>query len=138
MQSYLVVDDEPTLLEMVGLAPEDEGCEVLTACNGIKARELMEQTALARGAGWRPDLVLLDLRMPLMDGRAFAAEFRARYGDRVPIVLLTAMPVPEEAFAEVGANAALSKPFELCELVDIVRKHTGEPGPGPGLSTDIG
>jgi len=78
LQSYLVVDDEPTLLEMVGLALEDEGYEVLTACNGIKARELMEQTAFARahrltsllqpGARAKLDLVTRGLLAHLASG----------------------------------------------------------------------
>lgn len=67
-----------------------------------------------------PQLILLDMRMPVMDGWTFARVLRERYGRRIPVVVVTAAEDSELRAAEVGADSHLGKPFELDQLYDVV------------------
>jgi two-component system chemotaxis response regulator CheY len=68
-----------------------------------------------------PDLVLLDMRMPVMDGWAFARAYRELPAPRAPIVVMTAAPDARHRAAEVEADGFVGKPFDLSELVSAVR-----------------
>ena len=80
--SILVVEDDPDLLALVEMFLAESGRRVRTAPEG--------RAALARVAEEMPGLILLDMRMPVMNGWEFAREFRARYGRACPIVVVTA------------------------------------------------
>jgi hypothetical protein len=85
----LVVDDDPGILEMHSRLVGEAGCRAITSRNGREALEVLEHT--------RPDLILLDLMMPEMDGFAFVAEFRRHEPWRaVPIVVITAKDLSRE------------------------------------------
>jgi CheY-like chemotaxis protein len=73
--------------------------------------------------------VLLDMRMPVMDGWAFARALRDRYGRRIPLVVMTAAEDSLLRAAEVGANADLGKPFELSRLYEVVEDAIGPAAP---------
>ena len=98
----LVVDDDPALLQLIAATLRDEGFEVLAASNGRDALRLVERGEVAA--------IVLDLEMPVMDGRSFFQELRSR-GDRTPVMLLSANQ-SRAARRELGADAALEKPFE--------------------------
>ena len=68
-----------------------------------------------------PDLILLDMLMPVMDGWQCARELRARYGRSVPIVIVTAAEHARASAAQIGADAVLSKPFEVS--LKVVARH---------------
>ena len=70
-----------------------------------------------------PDLVILDLQMPVMDGRTFYREFRQK-GFRSPVVILSAYNA-EGARQELGAEAALNKPFDPDRIGEVVRSLVG-------------
>ena len=112
----LVVDDEPdiraTVAEMLSL----EGYEVDEAANGAEALKMLEASA--------PDLVLLDMRMPVLDGWGFASAVRAR-GLRVPIVVMTAARDARRWASEIAANGTLAKPFGFDDLIDAVEHARG-------------
>ena len=110
----LVVDDDADLLELVSFILEQEGYCTLRATNGSEALE--------RVASEMPDLILLDLKMPVMDGYRFAELFRERYGDPAPIVVLTAADDPCKRAAEIDAAGVLSKPFGYDELLELVER----------------
>lgn len=110
----LVVDDEPDLLELLAVLLESEGYLVDQAVNGAEALEHAESTL--------PALILLDMKMPVMDGAQFARLFRLRHGTEVPIVVMTAADDVKRRSAEVGAAAFLGKPFELDALLDTVKR----------------
>lgn len=110
----LVVEDDETIREVIHFALADEGYEIAVAPDG--------QAALERLASFSPDLIVLDLRMPRMDGAAFADAYRARPGPRAPILLLTAAQDANASNAGVGAEATLNKPFDLGELLDLVAR----------------
>ncbi len=113
--AILVVDDEDDIRRVVALLLSDEGYRVLTARDGQEALEVI--------AGEMPAGILLDMKMPRMDGWQFAHEFRARYGRRVPLVVMTAARNSGQRAAEVEADGYISKPFDLDALLHTLRLH---------------
>jgi DNA-binding response OmpR family regulator len=113
MKTILVVDDEPSIAQIAGDYLRHGGFGVITASNGVDA------LALARAQ--RPDLVVLDLGLPRMDGLEVAKTLR-REGD-VPIIMLTARIDESDRLAglELGADDYMTKPFSPRELVARVR-----------------
>ena len=118
-KTILVVDDERDLLELISLVLRQEGYQVKKASDGRVALEAVERSM--------PDLILLDMKMPVVDGWRFASEFHARHGFRVPIIVLTASEDARASAAEVGASGWLGKPFDLDLLIDTVRRFIGSP-----------
>jgi len=110
--AILVVDDEPGIVQFIRGVLEDEGFDVNTAADGQEAIEAMHKE--------RPDLIVLDMGLPRLDGDGVAAEMRRVHGD-VPILLITADGRAHEKAARVGAFDYLPKPFDLDELVTITR-----------------
>jgi two-component system chemotaxis response regulator CheY len=109
----LVVDDDPDIRELLFTALEDEGFEVVPAGNG--------QEALAIIATFRPDVIVLDLMMPVMDGWQFAREMRARDED-IPIVLLSAARDLGTHAKALSAADIIEKPFDLSELLPKIAR----------------
>jgi CheY-like chemotaxis protein len=114
----LVVDDDPDLREFLELVLTSMGFEVTSAANGREALDDME--------GHDPDLILLDMKMPVMDGWEFCRALEGRDA-RPPIVVLTAAPDPAGRAADVHAEGWLGKPFEYADLEAIVRKFAAGP-----------
>ena len=113
-QRVLVVDDEVSITELLATVLRYEGFDVETAITGVEA--------LRRVASFRPDVVLLDVQLPDLDG--FAVQ-RRLVADRssVPILFLTARDSPEDKVRglTMGAHDYVTKPFGLDELVARVR-----------------
>jgi DNA-binding response OmpR family regulator len=122
----LVVDDDAAILEIVADVLEYEGYVVETALNGATAIEVVERTA--------PRLVLLDMRMPLLDGWGFARVLRER-GIELPILVMTAARDAAGWADEIGAAGFLAKPFDIAELLGAVRGHVTQPESEPGPSS---
>ncbi len=112
----LVVDDDPDLREIIRIMLEASGYEVRCATNGKEAVKAVAQK--------RPAVVLLDMLMPVMDGWQCARELRARYGNDVPIVVVTAAEHARARADQVGGvDDVLSKPFEMDDLVRVVDRY---------------
>src|SRR5437764_8860049 len=109
----LVVDDDPTILATVSEALDLEGFPVVTATNGAEALDEVTRH--------RPSLVLLDMRMPVLDGWGFMRVIRER-GLTLTVVVMTAAADAGRWGREIGAEAVLAKPFELDELVRAVQR----------------
>jgi CheY-like chemotaxis protein len=107
----LVVDDTPTICSLVALILEEEGYQVTTAGNG--------QEALARIREQAPDLILLDLQMPVMTGWELQAQLRAQ-DSYVPVVFMTAGPQARVEAARHHAAGYVAKPFDPDTLVATV------------------
>ena len=110
--TILVVDDEAAIAEMLQDLLEDEGYQVVTAGNGHEG--------LARVAKVRPQLVLSDVMMPGLDGRAFCRALHADPAYRaIPVVLMSAAAAPE---AQDGCTYAafVRKPFDLATFVGLI------------------
>ncbi|HUQ41009.1 MAG TPA: response regulator, partial [Candidatus Limnocylindrales bacterium] len=112
----LVVDDDPSILDTVSSILSSEGFQVMSAAGGQQAMALLRS--------WHPTLILLDMRMPIMDGWAVAKAIREE-GATVPIVVMTAAESAARWADEIGAAGHLAKPFGLDELLACVAKHAG-------------
>jgi CheY-like chemotaxis protein len=117
----LVEDSDTTRLTHRVMITRRTGYEVITVANGTEALKL----AVAQ----KPDLVLMDVMMPGMDGLEVCRRMRKHEATaKVPIVLLT-FRIGEESVSEgfaSGCTAYLKKPVEVDELVDTLRRHLGE------------
>jgi two-component system, chemotaxis family, chemotaxis protein CheY len=118
LPTLLVVDDDAAIRGTVSDILELEDYAVEQAANGESALALIEERA-ARGVP-PPDAILLDMRMPVMDGWEFARRYRTLPGPHAPIVVMTAARDAGEWGREVGAAASLGKPFGLQDLLDTV------------------
>lgn len=114
-KTVLVVDDDQDILSIVSLILEEEGFKVETAADGREGLEAVEQGM--------PDLILLDMKMPIMNGWEFAREFHARYDNKVPIVVLTAAEDAKKRAEEIGAVGWIGKPFDLDHVVSVVERN---------------
>ena len=110
----LVVDDEPNITELLGMALRYESFEVAVAHSG--------NDALAAAESFRPHLIVLDIMLPDKDGFAVARELTTR-GSRVPIVFLTARDAVEDKVRGLtgGGDDYVTKPFSLEELIARIR-----------------
>lgn len=128
MSSALVVDDDPTVGDVVGAYLERAGFEVRRAADGASALALAAEAA--------PDVVVLDLMLPGIDGLEVCRRLRREH-PRLPVVMLTALGEEEDRILglEVGADDYVTKPFSPRELVlrvhAVVRRAAG-----PGVPTD--
>ena len=120
-KDVLVVDDDPDMLEVMELVLHDAGYPTRSALNG--------QLALDAVAQGMPALILLDMLMPVMNGWQFAREFRARYGNAVPIVVATAAEHVRARSDGIDADDVLPKPFEVADLLRVVGRHVPAPLP---------
>ncbi|MBY8877917.1 response regulator transcription factor [Actinacidiphila acidipaludis] len=125
----LVVDDDPTVAEVVAGYLDRAGFAVDRVADG--------PSAVARAAAVRPDLVVLDLMLPGLDGLEVCR--RIRQAGPVPVVMLTARGDEDDRILglEVGADDYVTKPFSPRELVlrveSVLRRAGGSPAPGPWL-----
>jgi two-component system OmpR family response regulator len=110
----LVVDDEPNIRELVQVALKFHGCSVITAASG---KEALRQAEAAR-----PDLIVLDVMMPGMDGFEVCRRLRAA-GNEVPVIFLTARDTSSDTVTglAIGGDDYVTKPFSVEALVARVR-----------------
>jgi CheY-like chemotaxis protein len=115
----LVVEDDEAIRGLVSEVLRDDGYDVSEASNGIEALEAVS----AR----RPDLIVLDLMMPVMDGWTFVEECRrSRRCEQVPIVVTSAahdLPRTAERLRSLGVRTCLSKPFDVDGLLALVQRY---------------
>src|SRR5437016_7482396 len=122
--TVLVIDDEKDLLELVRYNLEKEHLDVITANDG--------QSGLEIGLKHKPDLVLLDLMMPGMNGLEVCKQLRSdARTSRVPIIMLTAKAAETDKIVglEMGADDYITKPFSVRELLARVRAVLRRSGP---------
>lgn len=113
-RSILLVEDDASMSTMLSLFLEDANYAVQIAQHGAEALELLQT--------YRPALILLDLRMPVMDGPEFLAEARRQFHDLPPIILMTAYRDVSPEIMELGLPW-LTKPMKLDALLQLVSKH---------------
>lgn len=119
----LIVDDEPDLLSTVEYRLKFADCVVVTACNG--------QEGLDKAASEKPDLILLDTNMPIMNGHQMLERLRADPALKgIPVIMLTARCEPQDiaAASGLGVSDYITKPFDFTQLMDKVRAAVGGVG----------
>jgi len=121
----LIVDDEPDVVSTVEYRLKFADCQVVTASNGQEGLELAEAE--------KPDLILLDINMPMMNGHEMLERLRADDGlKHVPVIMLTARCEPQDiaAASAHGVTDYVTKPFDFAELMAKIqatlkdKKHT--------------
>jgi CheY-like chemotaxis protein len=121
MTTILLVEDNFDNLTLVRILLEREGYEVVTALDGKKGLKAAHDS--------KPDLIALDLDMPVIDGWEFLHQAKKDPEMRdIPIVIVTAHLLPGERsrVIEAGAVGYISKPFKVNEFGDEIRKFLGE------------
>jgi CheY-like chemotaxis protein len=116
-----IIEDNPSVRNVISLVLLREGYGVLTALQGA--------AALRRIAEWHPHLILLDMMMPVMDGPEFVRAYREAPGPHVPIVAVTGAP---HRALDIGVDYVLRKPVDIDELLQIIRRFIR---PDAGSST---
>ncbi len=114
-RTVLVVDDDPDIRAVVGLMLQDEGYQVTTAANGLQALEEVARRP--------PDVVLLDLWMPAMDGWTFQARLREQ-SPETPVVVMTAGRGRDAEVDQRQVAGYLAKPFDIESLLCAVARVT--------------
>ncbi len=114
----LVVDDDESIREFVQMALSDEGYSVLQAANGSVALEIVKRETV--------DLIILDMRMPVMDGWAFLTAYQRMTSPRALVIAVSAN---NRAMSATTADVVdfIPKPFDLGHLIDLIASHTQPP-----------
>ena len=111
-----MVDDEPTLIKMVKTGLEAHDYNVITASNGKEGLEKVKSE--------NPDLILLDVMMPNVDGYTFVREIKASEEFKtIPIIVQTAKTEMEELFKIEGVSDFIVKPYKTENILEMVRKY---------------
>jgi CheY-like chemotaxis protein len=122
--NILIVEDDPDILSSLAEVLREEGFEVETAANGYQA--------LARLESRQPDLIFLDLMMPLMDGWKFMEVARQRFPTMsAPVVLLSAVHNLTDEARRLGVSAFLPKPFDLEDVSRMAHEICDRRAEGP-------
>ena len=110
MKRILVVDDDPGIVELIKIRLENNGYEVITALNGAMGLQKVQEQI--------PDLILLDIGMPQIDGCTFVREIKKMEGvSDIPIIILTGRDYLQNYLYEEGIDAYLIKPVIIKELL---------------------
>jgi len=117
-KKVLIVDYEVDLVETLKFKLEASGFDTLTAYDGLEA--------LSKAKNDHPDLILLDIMLPKLNGYQICRELKSddKY-KHIPIVMLTAKAQESDKFwgLETGADEYVTKPFDSNQLIDIIKKH---------------
>ena len=132
-QTILAVDDDVDILDVLDMSLDADGFNVITAGDGLEALEKAESDL--------PDLILLDLMMPKMDGFEVIDRLRANSQTRaIPVIMLTARTQINEKLQglDAGADDYITKPFDLKELTARIRAVLGRTQPTKYINPLIG
>lgn len=110
----LIIEDEHSFREALEMAISDEGYCVVSATNGEEALLVLEHM--------QPDLILMDVHMPVMDGIEFLNVYRFKYVNHVPIIVCSTRSQKTE-FDVTGVAAFMSKPVDIDDLLRTVHSH---------------
>lgn len=111
----LVVDDDLPILTLMKNILREFGFDARVASTGADAIQAAGET--------RPDLILLDMKMPGMSGHEVIEAIRDTGASNVPILILSGDPVPPAEIARLGVAGAVQKPFDVMGLIEQIRVH---------------
>jgi DNA-binding response OmpR family regulator len=121
-KKILIMDDDPTIADLLTEALADEGYETFMTTQSLRFYDAVREH--------QPDLILLDLMMPYLDGRDELKLMSMGVDHKIPVIVVTALlgaGNEEKEFREAGVAHIVYKPFDLDKLVDLVKKTIGEP-----------
>lgn len=119
MKKILVADDDPAIVDSIQMILEMEGYAVDTTVDGETIYKMEKEY---------PDLLLLDIWMSGEDGRDVCKFLKkSSLTKKIPIIMISASRDVKESAKQAGANDFLAKPFEMEDLLNIVKKHIGSP-----------
>lgn len=121
-KKILIMDDDPTIADLLTEALADEGYETHMTTQSLRFYDAVREH--------NPDLVLLDIMMPYLDGRDELKLMAMGTDRRIPVIIVTAFlgaSNEEQDFRDAGVVEIVYKPFDLDKLVELVRKTIGEP-----------
>lgn len=119
--TILVVDDEPDVVTFLQRALESEGYAVVPAYDGLAALDIADAD--------KPDLILLDIMMPMMSGYDVCRQLKSNPQTKmIPVICVTSAQSPDtrDKARDAGAQALLMKPFATEELIAQVRRQVGD------------
>jgi DNA-binding response OmpR family regulator len=122
-QKILVMDDDPSIADLLAESLADEGYETYMTTQSLRFFDAVREH--------EPDLILLDIMMPYLDGRDELRLMQMGVKQKIPVIIVTAFldAGKEEAeFREAGVVDIVYKPFDLDNLVELVKRTIGEPG----------
>jgi DNA-binding response OmpR family regulator len=122
-KKILIMDDDPTIADLLTEALADEGYETHMTTQSLRFYDAIQEH--------QPDLVLLDLMMPYLDGRDELRLMAMGTNRQIPVIVVTAFlgaMNEEKEFREAGVAHIVYKPFDLDKLVNLVKDTIGEPG----------
>ena len=120
-KKVLIIDDDPNIVKMLESRLKANSYEVATALNGFEGLDKVREE--------KPDLIILDIVMPKMDGYTFIQELKTREVDadepvkRTPIIVITAKEKMQDLFKMEGVKDYIVKPFAADELLEKVQKY---------------
>ena len=112
MRTVLVVEDEWAIADWLAVLLGEQGYQVLVASNGKRAMELLKEQ--------RPDILLTDFMMPVMDGPALLQAMKSDGLDGIPVIVMSGLPAASVAERCDGYQALLRKPFREAELLQTL------------------
>ncbi len=121
-KKILVMDDDPTIADLLTEALADEGYETFMTTQSLRFYDAVREH--------EPDLILLDIMMPYLDGRDELKLMEMGVEKKIPVIVVTAYlgaQNEEQAFRDAGVVQIVYKPFDLDKLVDLVKTTIGEP-----------
>ena len=121
-KKILIMDDDPTIADLLTEALADEGYETHMTTQSLRFYDALKEH--------RPDLILLDLMMPYLDGRDELKLMLMFVDRRIPVIVVTADLTAsngEQEFRQAGVVQIVYKPFDLDKLVELVKATIGEP-----------
>lgn len=129
-RQILVVEDHPESLDLLQMILETAGYRVRSAETGRQALRAVAAASTDRNSDFRPDLILLDLRLPDMSGVDVVRELQKNHSEIPPVIFLSADPPQslEEAARSVGARA-IRKPFDFDELFQVIENALAKTAP---------
>ena len=114
-KKIVIVEDDPGILEALRMIIEKETYDIQTLLNG---------KLLLKGLPYTPNLILLDKRLPGMDGVEICKYLKTQQATKkIPVILLSAAPNLKSIAKEAGADDFIEKPFDILELKDKIRKN---------------
>ena len=118
MKKILIIDDEPGVVQLIKIRLEANGYETLSAADGEQGLQALKTH--------QPDLIILDVRMPIMDGYTFVRQAkRDGHLKNTPIIVLTAKEKLQDMFKLEGIKDYIVKPFNTDDLLSRIKQYIG-------------